>query len=65
MLCVLSCLCVYVSYLSDRSTGKDLNAALKKFEERMTTIQQVQQEFQETRHIFLIFTGGNFKFFEL
>ncbi|XP_024122044.1 complement factor B [Oryzias melastigma] len=44
--------------IGDRSTGKDLNAALKKFEERMTTIQQVQQEFQETRHIFLIFTGG-------
>ncbi|RVE63837.1 hypothetical protein OJAV_G00140210 [Oryzias javanicus] len=45
--------------LGDMSTGKDLNAALKKFEERMTTMkEQLQQEFSDTRHIFLIFTDG-------
>uniref|UniRef100_A0A3B3HXQ4 C3/C5 convertase n=1 Tax=Oryzias latipes TaxID=8090 RepID=A0A3B3HXQ4_ORYLA len=43
----------------DKSTGTDVNAALKKFEEGMAWIEQkTGDKFSEHRHVFLLFTDG-------
>uniref|UniRef100_A0A3B3HMA3 C3/C5 convertase n=1 Tax=Oryzias latipes TaxID=8090 RepID=A0A3B3HMA3_ORYLA len=45
--------------IGDKSTGTDVNAALKKFEEGMAWIEQkTGDKFSEHRHVFLLFTDG-------
>ncbi|RVE63836.1 hypothetical protein OJAV_G00140200 [Oryzias javanicus] len=45
--------------IGDKSTGTDVNAALKKFEDRMAWIEEQEKEkFREHRHVFLLFTDG-------
>lgn len=55
-------LCVLVHSLLDKSTGTDVNAALKRFEDRMAWIEEREKEnFRKHRHVFLLFTDGNYE----